>query len=90
MSWEILTNLLNMNTIWSAESLMLAKDRVVLPAHEYCQPAVDRSGNNVMMPQIEKVQEKYLTEIKKKKLALKDEMWKVELEIYSLEAQDEA
>lgn len=58
MSWDILSNLLNMNTIWSAESLMLAKDRKVLPAHEYCQPAMDRSGNNVMMPQIEKVQEK--------------------------------
>jgi len=28
--------------------------------------------------------------MKKKKLALKDEMWKVELEIVSLEAQDEA
>jgi len=38
----------------------------------------------------ENVQEKYLTEMKKKKLALKDEMWKVELEIYSLEAHDEA
>jgi len=28
--------------------------------------------------------------MKKKKLALKDEMWKVELEITSLEAQNEA
>ena len=38
----------------------------------------------------ENVQDKYLTEMKKKKLALKDEIWKVELEIVSLEAQDEA
>jgi hypothetical protein len=38
----------------------------------------------------ENVQEKYLTEIKKRKLALKDEMWKIELEIISLEAQNEA
>jgi len=47
--------------------------------HEKCEVA-----------ELERVQEKYLTEIKKKKLALKDEMWKVELELYSLEAQDEA
>jgi hypothetical protein len=38
----------------------------------------------------ENVAEKYLTEMKKKKLALKDEMHKVELEIYSMEASNEA
>lgn len=58
MSWKILNDLLNMNTIWSAESLMLAKDRKVIPATEYCLPTVDRSGNNVMMPQIDLVKEK--------------------------------
>jgi len=44
----------------------------------------------VEVAEAEKVQEKYLVEMKKQKLSLKDDMWKVELEIYSLEAQDEA
>lgn len=38
----------------------------------------------------ENVQEKFLTEMKKKKLALKDEMWTINLQITALEAQDEA
>ena len=38
----------------------------------------------------EKVQEKFLVEMKKQKLSLKDEMWKINLEITSLEARNEA
>ena len=48
-------------------------------AHERCEVA-----------EAENVQDKQLTEMKEKRLALKDEMWKIELEIVSLEAQDEA
>jgi len=41
----------------------------------------------VEVAELEKVQDKFLAELKKKKLALKDEMHKVELEIISLEAK---
>ncbi|WP_420548480.1 cupin domain-containing protein [Curvivirga sp.] len=50
MTWEILSNLLNMHSIWSSSSLMLAVDRKVIPANEYCRPGIDHSGNNVMQP----------------------------------------
>jgi uncharacterized protein YdcH (DUF465 family) len=44
----------------------------------------------VEVAEAEKVQEKFLVEMKKQKLSLKDEMWKINLEITSLEAQNEA
>jgi len=44
----------------------------------------------VEVAEAEKVQEKFLVEMKKQKLSLKDEMWKINLEITSLEAQREA
>jgi|TARA_Y100000389_G_scaffold204364_1_gene256497 uncharacterized protein YdcH (DUF465 family) len=44
----------------------------------------------VEVAEAEKVQEKFLVEMKKQKLSLKDEMWKINLEITSLEAQSEA
>jgi len=50
----------------------------------------DLQHQKVEAAEAENVQDKFLTEMKKKKLALKDEMWKVELEITSLEAQNEA
>ena len=50
----------------------------------------DLEHQKVEAAEAENVADKYLTEMKKKKLALKDEMWKIGLEITSLEAQDEA
>jgi uncharacterized protein YdcH (DUF465 family) len=44
----------------------------------------------VEVAEAEKVQEKFLVEMKKQKLSLKDEMWKINLEITSLEASNEA
>ena len=44
----------------------------------------------VEVAEAEKVQEKFLVEMKKQKLSLKDEMWKINLEITSLEARNEA
>ena len=44
----------------------------------------------VEVAEAEKVQEKFLVEMKKQKLSLKDEMWKINLEIISLEARNEA
>ena len=44
----------------------------------------------IEVAEAEKVQEKFLVEMKKQKLSLKDEMWKINLEITSLEAQSEA
>ena len=44
----------------------------------------------VEVAEAEKVQEKFLVEMKKQKLSLKDEMWKFNLEITSLEARNEA
>ena len=44
----------------------------------------------IEVAEAEKVQEKFLVEMKKQKLSLKDEMWKINLEITSLEARNEA
>ena len=44
----------------------------------------------VEVAEAEKVQEKFLVEMKNQKLSLKDEMWKINLEITSLEASNEA
>ena len=58
MTWDILTNLLNMHSIWSSKSLMLAIDRKVVHESEYCKQGIDRSGNSVMMPDPALVKEK--------------------------------
>ena len=50
----------------------------------------DLQHQKVEAAEAENVADKFLTEMKKKKLALKDEMWKVGLELTSLEAQNEA
>ena len=44
----------------------------------------------VEVAEAEKVQEKFLVEMKIQKRSLKDEMWKINLEITSLEASNEA
>ncbi len=58
MTWDILTDLLNMSSIWSSSSLMLSKDRNLVTPEEYCVPDVDRSGNNIMLPKTDLVMEK--------------------------------
>jgi len=57
MTWDILSGLLNMHSIWSSSSLMLAVDRNIIPAQQYCRPGIDHSGNNVLQPDPVKVKE---------------------------------
>ena len=55
MSWEILTNILNMTSIWSPTSLGLYLDTKPIPSDQYCRPAVDRNNNPGLQPDAEKV-----------------------------------
>ncbi|HYE00716.1 MAG TPA: cupin domain-containing protein [Alphaproteobacteria bacterium] len=55
MSWRILSDLLNMNAIWSAASLNLVIDRQPVPAEQFCAPAVDRDGRSALRPVAERV-----------------------------------
>lgn len=55
MNWGVLTRLLNMNAIWSEESLLLVLDRKVISPEEYCHSEMDRNGNNCLRPDAEKV-----------------------------------
>ena len=55
MSWEILTNLLNMTTIWSSTSLAVYLDTSPIPADQYCRQAVDRNNHSSLQPDAEKV-----------------------------------
>lgn len=41
MSWAKLNALLNMTAIWTSRSFEMALDGALLPAREYCRPAVD-------------------------------------------------
>lgn len=54
MSWQILTDLLNMTAIWSANSLNLALDTRPVPAEEYCRRTQGRDGP-VLQPDVARV-----------------------------------
>ncbi len=55
MSWDILTNMLNMTSIWSATSLAIVLDKREIPAEQYCRPAIDRNNQQNLQPDAEKV-----------------------------------
>jgi ribosomal protein L16 Arg81 hydroxylase len=55
MSWEILTNLLNMTSIWSSTSLAVYLDTTPIPADQYCRQAIDRNNQSSLQPDAEKV-----------------------------------
>ncbi|MCZ6862506.1 MAG: hypothetical protein O7I42_19910 [Alphaproteobacteria bacterium] len=55
MSWDILTNMLNMTSIWSPTSLSIMLDTKEIPAEQYCRQAVDRNNQQSLQPDTEKV-----------------------------------
>lgn len=55
MDFAILSRLLNMSGIWSANSLQLVLDRERVPPARYCVAAKNRDGQDVMQPVGEKV-----------------------------------
>lgn len=55
MTWEQLDRLLEMTTVWSAQSLMLYLDAEQVPPASYCAPAPGRDGGQVLRPVPEKV-----------------------------------
>lgn len=56
MSWAKLNALLDMTGVWSSHSFAMALDGIMVPARDYCQPAIDRAtGANVMQPDAERV-----------------------------------
>ena len=50
MSWQKLTQLLNMTAIWTSASLQMALDKEIIPPDRYCRPAIDRNNQHVMQP----------------------------------------
>lgn len=57
MSWSILTDLLNMTAIWSANSLELALDTKPIPAEAYCRSVPGRDGTTVLQPDAAQVKQ---------------------------------
>lgn len=55
MSWDVLSDLLNMTAIWSSSSLQLVLDREVVPPRRYCHEAKNRDGGAVLQPDSERV-----------------------------------
>ena len=57
MTWQILSDILNMTSIWSATSLTLVMDRETLQAEQYCNVAIGRDGQQVAQPDTGKVKD---------------------------------
>lgn len=55
MSWESLTEILNMSAAWSAKTLQLVIDRDVVRPAAFCETAPNRDGQEVLRPNAEKV-----------------------------------
>ncbi len=55
MSWEILSNILNMTTIWSSTTLRLYLDKNSIPPEQYCRQVTDRENKPSLQPDAEKV-----------------------------------
>ena len=55
MSWDILTDCLNMTAVWSARSLAMVLDKVPQPPERYCRQAVGRDGQPGWQPDADKV-----------------------------------
>lgn len=57
MSWEILSDLLNMTAIWCEHSLQMVLDRNPVPAAQYCREAINRSAKPGLQPDAERVKD---------------------------------
>ncbi len=57
MSWAELQRLLNMVSYWTPASLMMSLDRKVLAGVEYSRPAIGQTGQDILRPNPEKVQD---------------------------------
>ena len=55
MTWETLSEILNMTAIWSPSNLRLFLDTEAIPAEKYCRPAIDRNHQQTMQPDSERV-----------------------------------
>lgn len=55
MSWKILSDMLNMTSIWSPVSLGLVLDTERIAAEQYCRQAVDRNNQQTWQPDAELV-----------------------------------
>jgi ribosomal protein L16 Arg81 hydroxylase len=56
MSLDILSSLLSMTSVWTAQSMRVYVDREAVPVEDYCSPALSQTGQQVMRPDPEKVQ----------------------------------
>ena len=55
MTWQILTDCLNMTAIWSDASLEIVLDTAPVPPEQYCRRAIDRNGQPRWQPDAERV-----------------------------------
>ena len=54
MDFDILSRILGLNSIWTADTLGLMLDNTQVPREKYCDPG-SRDGRNVLIPNAEKV-----------------------------------
>jgi bifunctional lysine-specific demethylase and histidyl-hydroxylase MINA len=55
MSWDALSEILNMTAIWSPSNLKLYLDSIAIPVEKYCRQAIDRNNQQSMQPDAGKV-----------------------------------
>lgn len=55
MTWNALSEILNMTAIWSPSNLKLFLDTEAIPVEKYCRPAIDRNNAQTMQPDAERV-----------------------------------
>jgi ribosomal protein L16 Arg81 hydroxylase len=57
LGWSGLNDILNLSGIWSASSLGLFVDGDKVPPQQYCAPAINRDGHQVLQPMPDRVAE---------------------------------
>jgi len=57
MSWDALNRLLDMTEIWTCQTLNLALDRQIIPAHAYCRRGRNRDGRAIQVPEPARVRQ---------------------------------
>jgi ribosomal protein L16 Arg81 hydroxylase len=57
LTWSGLNDMLNLSGLWSAKSLGLFVDGEKVPPQQYCAPALNRDGQQVMQPLPDRVAE---------------------------------
>ena len=55
MTWNVLSEILNMTAIWNYRNLKLYLDTEAIPVEKYCRPAIDRNDLQSMQPDAAKV-----------------------------------